>query len=124
MAREQDALSAPTAGSAVVRGTMLRIGSFVGGSLFSVGAAALLFRHLGVDATGRYTTATSLSALVSGLTDLGLTGICVRELSVLRGEQRISFARNLLGLRLVLAIAGVVLVTVFAFAAYGSPAGC
>ncbi len=116
---EPDALSAPTAGAAVVRGTTLRIGSFVGGSLFSVGAAALLFRHLGVNATGRYTTATSLSALVSGLTDLGLTGICVRELSVLRGEQRIGFTRNLLGLRLVLASAGVVLITTFAFAAYG-----
>ncbi len=120
---EQDALTAPTAGATVVRGTTLRIGSFVGGSLFSLGAAALLFRHLGVNATGRYTTATSLSALVSGLTDLGLTGICVRELSVLRGEQRISFTRNLLGLRLVLAIAGVVLVTAFAFAAYGSLLG-
>ena len=57
--------------------------------------------------------------MVSGLTDLGLTGICVRELSVLRGEQRVSFTRNLLGLRLVLAIVGVVLVTAFAFAAYG-----
>ncbi len=120
---EPDALSAPTAGAAVVRGTSLRIASFAVGSLFSVGAAALLFRHLGVIETGRYTTATSLSALASGLTDLGLTGICVRELSVLRGEQRRSFARNLLGLRLVLAVAGVALVTVFAFAAYGSLLG-
>jgi O-antigen/teichoic acid export membrane protein len=116
---EPNTLSGPTAGSAVARGTTLRVGSYMGGSVFSVVAAALLFRHLGVSATGHYTTATSLSALVSGLTDLGLTGICVRELSVLRGERRTSFARNLLGLRLVLASAGVVLVTVFAFAAYG-----
>ena len=120
---EPDALSAPTAGPAVVRGTTLRIGSFVGGSLFSVGAAALLFRHLGVIETGRYTTATSLSALVAGLTDLGLTGICARELSVLRGEQRASYVRNLLGLRTVLALTGVLLVTTFAFAAYGSILG-
>ncbi len=116
---EPDVLSGPTAGPAVARGTMLRIGSYAGGSVFSVVAAALLFRHLGVSSTGRYTTATSLSALVSGVTDLGLTGICVRELSVLRGERRTSFARNLLGLRLVLASAGMVLVTAFAFAAYG-----
>ncbi len=120
---EHDALTAPTAGAAVARGTTLRIGSFVGGSLFSVAAAALLFRHLGVVATGQYTTATSLSALVSGLTDLGLTGIFVRELSVLRGEQRTSFTSNLLGLRLVLALTGVALVTAFAFVAYGSLLG-
>ena len=91
----------------------------MGGSVFSVVAAALLFRHLRRQRHGPLPTATSLSALVSGLTDLGLTGICVRELSVLRGERRTSFARNLLGLRLVLASAGVVLVTAFAFAAYG-----
>jgi O-antigen/teichoic acid export membrane protein len=118
-----DVLATPEAGRAVVRGTALRISSYVGGSLFSVGAAALLFRRLGVIETGRYTTAMSLSALVSGLTDLGLTGICVRELSVLRGEQRTSFFRNLLGLRLVLASAGILLVTAFAFAAYGSLLG-
>jgi len=116
---EPDVLATPEAGRAVVRGTTLRISSYVGGSLFSVAAAALLFRHLGVIDTGRYTTATSLSALVAGVTDLGLTGICVRELSVLRGEQRTSFARNLLGLRLVLASAGIVAVTCFAFVAYG-----
>jgi O-antigen/teichoic acid export membrane protein len=120
---EPDVLATPEAGRAVVRGTTLRISSYVGGSLFSVAAAALLFRHLGVSDTGRYTTATSLSALVAGVTDLGLTGICVRELSVLRGEQRRSFARNLLGLRLVLAGAGIIVVTAFAFLAYGSLLG-
>jgi O-antigen/teichoic acid export membrane protein len=120
---EPDVLATPEAGRALVRGTTLRIGSYVGGSLFSVAAAALLFRHLGVSDTGRYTTATSLSALVAGVTDLGLTGVCVRELSVLRGEQRISFARNLMGLRLVLASAGIVVVTSFAFLAYGSLLG-
>jgi O-antigen/teichoic acid export membrane protein len=120
---ETDVLATPEAGRAVVRGTALRIGSYVGGSLFSVAAAALLFRHLGVLDTGRYTTATSLSVLVAGVTDLGLTGVCVRELSVLRGEQRASFVRNLLGLRLVLSIAGVLVVTSFAFVAYGSLLG-
>ncbi len=116
---EPDVLATPAAGRAVVRGTALRISSYVGGSLFGVAAAALLFRHLGVIDTGRYTTAISLSALVAGVTDLGLAGVCVRELSVLRGEQRTSFVRNLLGLRLVLASAGILLVTCFAFVAYG-----
>jgi O-antigen/teichoic acid export membrane protein len=114
-----DVLSTSAVGPAVVRGATLRMGSFVAGSLFSVGAAALLFRHLGVIDTGRYTTAMSLSTLVIGLSDLGLTGVALRELSVLRGEPRATFTRSLLGMRLVLAFAGVLLITVFAFAAYG-----
>jgi O-antigen/teichoic acid export membrane protein len=120
---EPEVLASPDAGRVLVRGTSQRLAAFVGGSLFSVAAAALLFRHLGVLETGRYTTATSLSALVTGLTDLGLTGVCVRELSVLHGEQRTAFARSLLGLRLVLAIAGIALITGFAFLAYGSLLG-
>ncbi len=114
-----DVLSTPAAGPAVVRGATLRMGSFLGGSLFSVGAAALLFRHLGVIDTGRYTTAMSLSALVTGLSDLGLTGVGLRELSVLRGEQRATFTRNLLGMRLTFALMGILLITSFAFVAYG-----
>jgi lipopolysaccharide exporter len=116
-------LSSATAGPAVVRGAMLRTGSFVAGSLFGVGAAALLFRHLGVVDAGRYTTAMSLGALVTGLTDLGLAGVGLRELSVLHGEQRAAFTRSLLGMRLALALAGALLVTLFAFVAYGSLLG-
>jgi len=116
---EPNVLSTSAAGPAVVRGATLRIGSFLAGSLFSVVAVALLFRHLGVIDTGRYTTAMSLSAVVTGLTDLGLTGVGLRELSVLRGEQRAAFTRNLLGMRMVFAGVGVLLVTAFAFAAYG-----
>jgi O-antigen/teichoic acid export membrane protein len=116
---EANVLSTSAAGPAVVRGAALRVGSFAAGSLFSVAAAALLFRYLGVIDTGRYTTAMSLSALVTGLTDLGLTGVGLRELSVLRGEERAAFTRSLLGVRLVFALVGVLLVTSFAFAAYG-----
>jgi O-antigen/teichoic acid export membrane protein len=116
---EANVLTTSAAGPAIVRGAALRVGSFAVGSLFSVAAAALLFRHLGVVDTGRYTTAMSLSALVTGLTDLGLTGVGLRELSVLRGEPRAAFTRSLLGVRLVFALVGVLLVTSFAFAAYG-----
>ncbi len=112
-------LSTPAAGPAAARGATLRMGSFVAGSFFSVAAAALLFRHLGVYDTGRYTIAVSLAALVSGLTDLGLTGVALRELSVLRGERRAAFTRDLLGMRLTFALLGALLVTLFAFLAYG-----
>ena len=122
-ALESDLLSSPEAGPAAVRGGAIRIGSFLGGALLSVGAAALLFRHLGVVNTGRYTTAISLAAIVTGFTDLGLTAIGIRELSVLRGEQRAGFARSLLGIRLVLTTAGIAIITVFAFLAYGTLLG-
>jgi O-antigen/teichoic acid export membrane protein len=101
----------------------MRVAAFLSGSLFVLAAAALLFRHLGVVDTGRYTTAISLGAFVTGLTDLGLTTVATRELAVLRGEERAGFARNILGMRLVLTAIGVLAVTAFAFAVYGALMG-
>jgi O-antigen/teichoic acid export membrane protein len=119
----EDLLATSQAGPAAVRGGALRVGSFAAGSLFSVGAAALLFRHLGVVGTGRYTIAMSLAAIVTGFTDLGLTAIGIRELAVLGGDRRAAFARNLLGMRMALTAIGVVIVSAFAFAAYGGLLG-
>ena len=123
MLSEIDFLSTVEAGPAAVRGGALRVGSFMAGSLVSVGVAALLFRYLGVVNTGLYTTALSLSAVVTGFTDLGLTAIGMREFSVQRGEERATLARNLLGIRLVLTVIGVILISVFAFLAYGRTLG-
>ena len=111
-------LSTARAGPAAVRGGTLRVGSFAAGSLLSFGGAALLFRHLGVINTGRYTTALSLAALVTGFTDLGLSAVGMRELAVLEGAERARVAKSLLGIRLVLTTVGVLAITVFAFAAY------
>lgn len=116
---ELDLLSTPAAGPAAVRGGAMRTGSFLAGSLVSVGTAALLFRHLGVVNAGSYTTALSLSAVVTGFTDLGLTAIGMRELAVLHGDERARLARNMLGIRAALTVVGVVLVSAFAFLAYG-----
>jgi len=120
---ERDLISTPEAGPALVRGGMLRTGSFLGGSLFSVVAAAFLFRDLGVTDTGRYTTAMSLGAVVIGVTDFGLNVIGLRELSVLRGEERDNIARAILGMRLALTSVGALLITAFAFAVYGELLG-
>jgi O-antigen/teichoic acid export membrane protein len=120
---DPDLLATDQAGPAAARGGAMRVAAFLSGSLFVLAAAALLFRHLGVVDTGRFTTATSLGAVVTGLTDLGLTTVAMRELTVLHGEQRDSFARNILGLRLVLTAIGVLLVTAFAFAVYGTLLG-
>jgi O-antigen/teichoic acid export membrane protein len=114
-----DLLSTQEAGPAAARGGAMRSSAFLAGSLFVLGSAALLFRHLGVVETGRYTTASSLGSVVVGFTDLGLTAIGIRELAVLRGEQRADLARNLFGMRLVLTVLGSAIVTAFAFAVYG-----
>jgi O-antigen/teichoic acid export membrane protein len=120
---DRDLLATDQACPAAARGGAMRAAAFLSGSLFVLAAAALLFRRLGVVDTGRFTTATSLGAVVTGLTDLGLTTVAMRELAVLQGEERDSFARNILGMRLALTAIGVLAVTAFAFAVYGTVLG-
>src|SRR3954471_6888135 len=112
-----DLLDTPLAGPAAVRGGAVRVGGYVAGVLLSVGSAALLFRHLGVDDAGRYVTALSLVTIAGGLSDLGLTAIAIRELTVRDADSRDAFVRNLLGLRTALTSAGIVGVFVFTLAA-------
>jgi O-antigen/teichoic acid export membrane protein len=114
-------LDTPAAGTAAIRGGVLRMTSYGAGTLLGVASAALLFRHLGVIDTGRYSIAISLVAIVAGVSDLGLTAVGVRELSIHTGQARDSLARNLLGLRLALSVAGVLLIVLFtAIAGYGA----
>jgi O-antigen/teichoic acid export membrane protein len=116
-----DLLDTPAAGPAAIRGSFIRVGAFAGGLLASVGAFAVVARHLGVDDTGRYALVLAIVTFVSGLSDLGLTAIGVRELSVRTGEARDSLARNLLGLRIVLGVVGGAGMVAFAAAAgYGT----
>jgi O-antigen/teichoic acid export membrane protein len=115
-----DLLATSAAGPAAVRGGAMRVGSYVATALVGIATAALLFRHLGVVDTGRYTTALVLAAVVTGLTDLGLTSVGIRELTVLRGPARAELASNLLGIRVALTTLGVLAVTVFALIAYDS----
>ncbi len=116
-----DVLDTPSAGPLAVRGAALRVGGYVAGVVLTTVSAALLFRHLGVDDTGRYVTVLALLAIVSGITDIGLSNIGMRELAVRDAAAGRRLLEDLLGIRLVLAVLGVVAVTVFALAAgYGS----
>jgi O-antigen/teichoic acid export membrane protein len=114
-----DFLSTPAAGPAAVRGGALRVTAFLAGALVSILAAALLFRHLGPDATGRYVYALTLVAIVGAMSDLGLTAVGVREMAGLPAEERWPIARDLLGLRITLTAVGGVVVTGLAWATYG-----
>ena len=83
-----DILSTAAAGPAAARGGALRVGGYLIGALLGAAAAALLFRHLGPVETGRYAIALTLVAVISALSDLGLTAVGVREISAL-GEGRV-----------------------------------
>lgn len=119
-AAERDLLSMPEAGPAAVRGGAFRVGGYIIGALVGAISAALLFRHLGVIDTGRYVTAMSLVAIVAAFSDLGLTAIGLREISLRPPTERWQLAQDLLGLRIVLTLSGVALMTAIAFVGYSS----
>lgn len=120
-ASEDDLLSSTAAGSAAIRGSTWRVGGFVAGLVVGLASTAVLARHLQDVRFGQYAAATTLIAIVAGLSDLGLTAIGVRELSVRVGADRDALARNLLGLRVVVSVVGVLVVTAFAeVAGYGT----
>ena len=79
------------------------------------GAVAL--RYLGVVDAGRLITVLALVTIVGGISDLGLSSIAVSEYATLQPGKRDEAMRNILGLRLVLAVAGILAATLFALAA-------
>ncbi len=118
-----DVLSTAAAGPAAVRGGVLRVGGYLLGALVSGVSAALLFRHLGVVETGSYVKAMSLVAIVGALSDLGLTAVGIREISIRPEEERWQLARDLLGLRITLTLVGGAAVTLIAWVAYSRTLG-
>ena len=64
------------------------------------GSAAVLFRHLHTELTGLYVLASSIVAIVAGVSDLGMTTLGLRELANRDAAGRRELMRTLLGLRL------------------------
>ncbi len=111
---EPNVLDTPAAGGLIVRGGVLRLGGYaavVGLSLITI---VLLTRHLGPIRFGEYTTIISLVSVVSTVTDVGMSNLGTREFAVREGAERERLMRDLLGLRVALTLAGVVLATLFA----------
>lgn len=112
-----DVLDNAEAGAAAVRGGAIRVLGYGAQIIVGIGSAALLFRHLGVEDTGRYVTVLALLAIVGGATEIGLNTIGIRELAVRDEAAKRRLMRNLLGIRVALAIAGVAVVAALAWAA-------
>jgi O-antigen/teichoic acid export membrane protein len=112
-----DLLDSRRAGGVLLRGSVLRFGGFVTTVGLSVVSATLLTRHLGVARFGQYTTVMSLVAVVAAVTDAGMSTYGTREYAIRREPGRSAFMQILLGLRVVLTLAGVLLTVAFALAA-------
>jgi O-antigen/teichoic acid export membrane protein len=119
---DRDVLDTPAAGGMVVRGSALRFGSYASVIALSVVSAAVLTRHLGRVSFGQYTTAISLAAVVSSVTDAGMSALGTREYAMRSGAERDALMRDLLGLRVVLTLVGVLIATAFAFVVGYPPA--
>ncbi len=112
-----DVLRTPEAGGKVIRGGALRSAGYAVGVVVGALTAVVLTRSLGVVDFGRYGTIAALLAIVSTVTDAGLTAVGSRELAVLpHGVQRERLLRQLVGLRLVVSFFAVLLAVGFAAA--------
>jgi O-antigen/teichoic acid export membrane protein len=110
-------LDSPTAGGRVIRGGVLRLGTYAAGVALGVLSAALMTRHLGVQDFGRYVIVTSLIAIVAGLTDAGVSNIAAREFATRDRHERDRLLANVLGIRISVAVLGVFAATGFAMLA-------
>ncbi len=108
-----DILDTTAAGPSVIRGSLLRLGGYLLGTLATVTSSAVVIRHLGVIDTGHFLTVTALLSIVATVSDLGLTGFAVREYSTGERANGRRFLRNLLGIRMVLALGGLLLAVLF-----------
>jgi O-antigen/teichoic acid export membrane protein len=111
---EIDVLRTGEAGGKVIRGGVLRGAGYAAGILLGAGTSVLLLRHLGVEDFGRYGIVIALIGIVSAVTDAGLTAVGSRELAILPPSQRPALMRNLVGLRIALTAAGVLVAVGFA----------
>ena len=101
------------AGPSVIRGSLLRLGGLVLGTLATVASSAVIIRHLGVVDTGRFVTVMALVVIVGSISDLGLSAVGVREYTVRPRDQAVRFLRNLLGMRIAFVLVGLAIAVAF-----------
>jgi O-antigen/teichoic acid export membrane protein len=113
---EVDILDTAEAGPSVIRGSLLRLSAYLLGTLATVASSAVVIRHLGVINTGRYITVTAIVLIVLTVSDLGVTGIAVRDYSSGPKGDRQRLLANLLGIRMTIAVGGLIIAVLFTVA--------
>lgn len=113
-------LRSSDAGTVAATGGLVRLQMRILGLLFALGATVLVTRHLTEVDFGRLSLVVALVTVVSGVSDLGLSGVGIREwIRHDEGERR-GLLADLLGLRIAALSVGAVLALVFSvLAGYG-----
>ena len=113
-----DLLRSPQAGALVIRGGAIRSAGYGASAALGAFASVFLLRGLSVEDFGRFATVGALLAIVSTLSDAGLTAVGARELSLRStAPERTALLGNLVALRLWLAAAAIGAAALFAVAA-------
>ncbi len=116
-----DILDSNRAGGKAIRGGALRTLSYFAAMLLSLASVPFMTRHLGTVDYGYFVAVSSIIFIIGGFTEAGLTNLGIREYSVLDGEARDRFLRELVGLRLALTVIGVLVATAFAWVTGARP---
>jgi O-antigen/teichoic acid export membrane protein len=116
-ARDDDAhLRSADAGAVAATGGTLRLQTRIAGLVLSLGSTVVVVRYLTASEFGHLSLIIALVTIVSGISDLGLSGVGIREwIRRDAGERKLLLA-DLLGLRLVAIGVGAVLAVAFAIA--------
>ena len=113
-----DVLRSPQAGALVIRGGAIRSAGYGASAALGALASVFLLRGLSVEDFGRFATVGALLAIVSTLSDAGLTAVGARELSLRStAAERATLLGNLVALRLCLAATAVGAAALFSVAA-------
>jgi O-antigen/teichoic acid export membrane protein len=116
-----DILDSPEATRVVIRGSVLRSVVYLLTLLANVGALALLFRHLGVENSGRYVTVLTVCTLVGAIVETAFGAISVREYARSEPHERHSLMADLIAVRGAALVLSALLALAF-LAAAGYPA--
>src|SRR3954454_5427354 len=90
----------------LARGTGMRLGGQLVGGIASVAVLPFLIRHLGVAEFGRYVAVLAVISIAVLASDVGLTGLALRDSAVAAAARRREVLAGLFGLRLVVAVLG------------------
>ncbi len=109
-------LRSADAGAVAATGGTIRLQTRIAGLLLSLGSTVVIVRYLSKAEFGQLSLIIALVTIVSGITDLGLSAVGIREWIRRDGDERRELLADLLGLKLVAIGLGAVGAIIFAIA--------